>query len=336
MSNYTKLTAYDTKDNLTTGDPLKRIKGTELDDEFDAIATAIATKVDSSGATLTSPTLITPALGTPSAAVLTNATGLPLTTGVTGTLPVANGGTGATTLTANNVLLGNGTSALQVVAPGTTGNLLTSNGTTWTSSAPPTSYAGLRSQVFTSSGTFTIPSGITSCKVSLVGGGGAGGGYSASGSQSTGGSGGGAGGAVKWFSSLTSGNTLTVTVGAAGAINGGTGGTSSVASGTQTITTVSATGGVGGASGGTNTVGASGDSGTVSGADLNITALSAKTNPTFGGDSMFGYGGTRTNVNTSPTGNGAGGYGGYYYNICGDTGTVSATAGTAGIVIIEW
>jgi len=55
---------------------------------------------------------------------------------VTGTVAVANGGTGSTTLTANNVLLGNGTSALQVVAPGTSGNVLTSNGTTWVSSAP--------------------------------------------------------------------------------------------------------------------------------------------------------------------------------------------------------
>ena len=53
-----------------------------------------------------------------------------------GTLAVANGGTGATALTANNVVLGNGTAAVQVVAPGTSGNILTSNGTTWQSTTP--------------------------------------------------------------------------------------------------------------------------------------------------------------------------------------------------------
>jgi hypothetical protein len=47
----------------------------------------------------------------------------------------SSGGTGQSSLTANNVILGNGTSGVQFVAPGTTGNVLTSNGTTWTSAA---------------------------------------------------------------------------------------------------------------------------------------------------------------------------------------------------------
>ena len=71
-----------------------------------------------------SPTLTTPALGTPSAAVLTNATGLPLTTGVTGVLPVANGGTGTSTGSIT------GTTALTFAAGGTNQNVtLTPSGT---------------------------------------------------------------------------------------------------------------------------------------------------------------------------------------------------------------
>jgi hypothetical protein len=54
----------------------------------------------------------------------------------TGTLGVDQGGTGLTTLTANNVILGNGASNPTFVAPGTNGNVLVSNGSTWTSAAP--------------------------------------------------------------------------------------------------------------------------------------------------------------------------------------------------------
>ena len=70
----------------------------------------------------TSPTLTTPNLGTPSALTLTNATGLPLSTGVTGTLATTNGGTGLTSFTANGVVYASSTSALA------TGSALTFDG----------------------------------------------------------------------------------------------------------------------------------------------------------------------------------------------------------------
>lgn len=56
------------------------------------------------------------------------------TSSVTGVLPIANGGTSASSFTANYVLLGNGASSFQTVAPGTAGNMLVSTGSTWVSS----------------------------------------------------------------------------------------------------------------------------------------------------------------------------------------------------------
>lgn len=84
----------------------------------------------------------------------TSTTFVNLASNVTGTLPVANGGTGATTLTSNNVILGNGTSAVQFVAPGANGNVLISNGTTWTSDAITGAVTTSANNAFTGVNTF--------------------------------------------------------------------------------------------------------------------------------------------------------------------------------------
>jgi len=101
--------------------------------------------VGTSGNVLTSDgtvwTSVAPAAGTRFSAGTTGFTPNTLSSGdvtLAGTLVAANGGTGRNTLTANNLLAGNGTGIVNLIAPGANGQILTSNGTSWTSAAAPT------------------------------------------------------------------------------------------------------------------------------------------------------------------------------------------------------
>lgn len=248
--------------------------------------------------------------------------------------------------------------------------------TTQTTAASASSYVGGKGQVFTTSGTFTVPTGVSAVKVTVVGGGGGGGGGNANMSVGVGGAGGGV--AIKYLTGLTPGATVTVTIGAAGTTGsgaaGGAGGTSSFGA------YCSATGGAGGGIGqyASNSVSDS-NGGVGSNGDINITGgygasggwvvygcgnflgiggagggsfgnadlLGAnrwQANGLFngpryysGGPGIFGgSGGRGFAALLSFAGNAATGYGNGGGGAYGQNGNYVGGAATAGIVVVEW
>lgn len=103
MSSYTKSTDFASKDSLLTGNPLKVIKGTEIDDEFNSIQTAVNSKADTNSPALTgTPTAPTASAATSTTQIATTAfvqsqKASPVFTG-TPTAPTATTGTDTTQL----------------------------------------------------------------------------------------------------------------------------------------------------------------------------------------------------------------------------------------------
>ena len=249
-----------------------------------------------------------------------------LTTAVTGTLPVANGGTNQTTYTDGQLLIGNTTGNTLTKATLTAGSgISVTNGSGAITIAATATGGFANMQVFTSPGTFTTPASTTKVKITLVGGGGTGN-TAPIPTPTQGGGGGGGGGAIGVYT-VTASTPYAVTVGAGGAgfttpaipTAGNPGGTSSFGP------LVSATGG-GGGSGNTG-----GSGGTSSTGLINFTGQNGcvgSGSVVGGGSSLLGTGQTATRV-ISATGYGAG----TQPNTPGP-GTVSSAQG--GVVIVEY
>lgn len=265
-------------------------------------------------------------------------------------LPVASGGTGLATLTSNNVMLGAGTSAVAFVAPGNSGNVLTSNGTTWASTAPAASgVVTVKKQVFTSGGTYTPSTGMLYCIIECQGGGAGGGGAAGSSGNFIAGGGGGGGSYARLVATAaTVGASQTVTIGASA--NGATAGNNAGTAGNDTsVGTIcigkggsagsGSSGTLGGAGGAGGTAG-TGDATTVGGAGSRGAGASIGTVFLIGGQGGSSVFGSAT-PGTTGTAAAATGIAGGNYGSGGSGGSVQSSntnagggAGAQGIVVI--
>lgn len=240
--------------------------------------------------------------------------------------PVANGGTGVSSVASGNLLVGAGTAAMTALAGTNTNDVVTWNGSAWISAVA----SGGALQTFTiatTPGTWTKPATVKGIKVTVVGGGGSS--SANNGSAATAGGGGG-GAAIRLYPAPSLPGPQPYTVGTAG-------GTSSF--GVAPVTVISATGGgagggIGGA-GGAGGVGSNGQANIGGGGGGGGSPLSTVPGG-IGGNSIFGGGGA-SKIN-GPSGSSGNSYGGGAAGASGSNpnpSIVPGGTGASGVVIIE-
>jgi hypothetical protein len=242
-------------------------------------------------------------------------------------VPVANGGTGKSTVTSGALLIGAGTSAMTELVGSTPGQAVVWNGTTFTTGTVAGAADGIN--VYVAPGTWTKPSGLLQVKVTVVGAGGAGG--SAPTPTNGAATGGGSGGAaIRWIPAVTIPGPVAITAGAGTNSFGAFASATAGAAGSGSSGAI-ATGGAGG-SGTSGTINIAGNRGGGSYSNPGQTQQFSGA----GAPSILGIGGGNVYsggvVNGNPgTGYGGGGGGGAKSG----PGTAVGGTGAPGIVIVE-